>query len=562
MSRRNLVLGSLLVAAIVIGWWQLGRTGSTATANSAKAAAALTEGGQPLVFRDGRWVRVDSADVARLLHQLDNLAPGLLMVRGMVRNASDDRPMPGVEVVFAGPDGEASATTDDRGAYQIQLSAGFYRPFARGEGVLAVGPAIRERLPGPPDPGEVGVPRHMLAPVLGIFESHEAVDLEVQLGGTVVGTLVDEAGNPIPGAVVSAFALSGNQEVVRNIDGSDVAETDSRGQFRMAVPAGRVAFDIDHPQYAGLSGRSERMAWVEVAEPAEVRLIAAAGCVITGRVVDAEGKPVGPGSLELDIGGMPPNDFTPVGRIRDDGSFRFGTSDGSKIRMRAWPWKSPPSEPQAIDCAREGARPSVTFVIRPREPDVTGILLDADGEPVAGAYVDIIPDLATGMAQQERTDRQGRFAVYALPAGPYQIAAYVPDRGIRVSYIDAPARDVQLKLSATGSVRGNVPNVNEGRFTLSLGSCFAEDEDGASFAFDSYNMPGIDRIVPISGGNFKIEGLPPCTFYGRAVMGDKAMTVSVDVTPGGTTVVTWDFDQPIGQLDDDEMDIDFDYHDD
>ena len=138
-SRRRLVVVGL-AAALGLAWWGArgshgGRPGAGPGSGSAGAAAAADAPRGPTVrrFIDGRW----QSSPLRVVPHGFRAPNGLLRVTGTVHNVDDESPTAGVEVVFADGSGEASVMAGADGRYQIDLPAGAYHAFARGDGVVA-----------------------------------------------------------------------------------------------------------------------------------------------------------------------------------------------------------------------------------------------------------------------------------------------------------------------------------------------------------------------------------------------------------------------------------------
>ena len=159
-------------------------------------------------------------------------ADGLVRVTGTVLDRTSHKPVPDVEVVFADGSSESSAVADVAGRYSIDLPAGRYRPFVRGDGVMSAAPPVRERLPARPRPDQVAATRLELAPALDLQTSTDGVDLEVERSGKVHGRVIDKHGKPIAGAIVRAFATD-DFGTARPVLGTDVAETDGAGGFQL-----------------------------------------------------------------------------------------------------------------------------------------------------------------------------------------------------------------------------------------------------------------------------------------------------------------------------------------
>ena len=207
--------------------------------------------------------------------------------------------------------------------------------------------------------------------------------------------------------------------------------------------------------------------------PGEVQtrtLVLAAGCVIAGYGVRADGTPGGEGAIERDLAwpGLP--NFGRVGRIAADGSFRWTTTEATEVVLRAWPWRSQPSEPQSFSC-RDGARhDQVVFVLPERGPDLAGGLLDHTGAPVENGFIDAFGLNAT-LDQRERTDAQGRWILFGLPSGPYRINAHAPGLGIASVEVTAPEEGISIQLETPGRIEGTAAAVAHGSFELELIAC-------------------------------------------------------------------------------------------
>ncbi|MCG8424886.1 MAG: carboxypeptidase-like regulatory domain-containing protein [Proteobacteria bacterium] len=462
-----------------------------------------------MVFRDGRWVSVDRAEQLALLREMASRTPGLIRVTGTVRDTHSDRTLAGAEVVFANELGESTTVADAGGQYTIEIRGGFYRAFARADGFVAVGTIPAERLPKAPEVSNIGVPRGELAPLIGIFRDQSGVDMQVRRGAMITGTVYDSTGQPIAGAVVTGEMASGYPSRVRLVLGTDMDESDLDGSFRLEVSAGPIEFHAAHPDYAGLAPSSPRRLFLPAGATHHIDLTMARGCIIEGRVVDSRGVPAGEGSLEVGNDQVPPNDFEPVGALDSSGQFRLTRTRSGTIRVRAWPWKSPPTVPTELWCD-DGARHDLTLVIPDPDPDLEGTVVGADNEPLAHAYIDLFPLSPGGIVQQERADRYGEWAFHAVPTGDYHVTAYVPGKGIAADIVTAPSRGLRLALSGTGAISGTVQGMRDGSFLFVIEHCMTRVQDGSVVQFDETSMPHVTRLVPVEDGAFFIEDLPAC----------------------------------------------------
>ena len=533
MKRSRLVIAALAVLVLAAwrgGAWFMGEgegegEGDPASAPGGGNRAVELGAGAPAEARGRGGARVSPSP------RLD----GAVTISGTVIDAATHAGVGGVEVVFRGPAGEETTAAGPDGRYRIDVPAGAYRAFVRDETVLSVGHADHVRLPGLPDAAAAGAPDEALMPVVAASADQDGVDLTVSRGGVVRGKVVDRSGRPVPNAVLRAHSSG-----LRPTLGTDVAETGSDGAFELRLPAGNYEVDVSHARFAGLAGTDEER--LLSINPGDIRLATytlVAGCVIAGRVVGAGGQAAGDGAIEQQLG-PGDHDFAPAGRIAADGTFRWTTTAEAEIVLRAWPWKSPPSPPRAFAC-RDGARhEGVLFTLADRGPDVNGVLVDRGGAPVPHAFIDLA-SLDGGSGQQERTDEHGRWSVFQLAAGRYQVTASAPGRGIVATTITAPQAQVRLELGGTGRLEGRTPGLPRGSFELGLLGC----DDGEVVV----RLPLERRLVTVTDHAFVVEDVPAChlrfftAWRGRTAHGGAtvpaggAARVELDVGPPRAVVV-------------------------
>jgi hypothetical protein len=424
----------------------------------------------------------------------------VFVVTGLVVDRDTGQPIDRGEVVLRGETGEHVTPVDGSGAFRVEVPGGVYGAFARGEGVLAVGVPDRVRLDFGPRAETIGILDDGLVPRLAVGEDLAGIELAVARAGTIRGAVLDPDGAALPGAVVHAQG-PGPRPVTR----SDVAMSEPDGTFQLVVPAGNYVVRAHHPRFAGV--RAPQELEVTAGMQTSTLLGMARGCVISGRVVRADGRPSGGGALErFDAGRLA--SFGPAGRIEADGTFWWATLSGEDVTLRAWPWRSPPSAARTFGC-RSGARfDDVVFRIPDAEPAIAGTLVDARGAPVPFAYVEIAALDALGFDQVERTDAGGRWAVYAMPPGRHQLTATAPGRGLASTLVVAPKRDVRLQLGGTGRIAGTTTALYEGSFEAAFAQCDPPAPRRVAVEDPLAREP---RIVPVVGGRFVIEDAPACT---------------------------------------------------
>ena len=416
--------------------------------------------------------------------------PRAVRITGAVIDQLSHTGVGDVEVVFRGPLGESSTTAAADGTYAIDVLPGVYRAYVRSDDVLSVGVPDRERLPTGPRAEAVGLPDDALMPLIAATADVEHVELGVIHGGTISGRVVDRDGRPVARAIVRALGRH-----VRPVGGTDLVESDASGGFELRLPPGSYVLDASHPRFAGATHADPIE--LDAGDKVDLTVTLVAGCIVSGRVLRADGSPAGDGAIEEQFGETD-NEFGPSGRVEADGAFRWATTEDGDVTLRAWPWKSPRSSSKRFAC-RDGARfADVVFELPELHTDLEGTLVDAHGAPVALAYLNVTPLDPSTPSLQERTDGEGHWAVYNTPAGQYQVTAQAPGRGVVVTTIVAPSRDVKLQLGGVGRIEGTARELDNGSFEVDFETC-----NGMAIAHEP-------RVVPVAGGRFAIDDAPAC----------------------------------------------------
>jgi len=522
MRRRTMLAGVAVLATV---WWWHGRGEHDEVHGEPRASRPTTPGSEvgsgELAPRDGhvtfsRSGRVPGVPVRRT---------GAYTISGTVIDRDTRTPVGGVEVVFRGDGGEESVTADADGSYRIELARGRYRAFVRDDAVMSVGLGGRERLPSSPEAETVGLPDEAAMAVVMATRDTGHVDLRVVRGGTITGHVRDPDGHPIARAIVRATGNGRDRPVL----GTDVVETDDDGGFALRVPTGGWVLDASHGDYAGTL--ESNSVWVQTNAAVERDITLVAGCVITGHVIASDGGAAGDGAIEKQWGSSD-DAYSPAGKIASDGTFRWVTTDTGNITLRAWPWKSPPSPARTFACGSGARFDDVVFRIPDRGPDIEGTLADADGNPVPLAFIDLAPLDPGGISQQERTDRDGRWGVFHMPAGRYRVTAYVQGRGVVSQVIRSPQRGVALELGGTGRLEGSIAGITDGSFRLRLASCTLE---GATLAISDD-----ERVVGVTAGRFSIDGVPACALRAIALSDHAGREVRATIPHDGSATIAID----------------------
>ncbi|HEY4122792.1 MAG TPA: carboxypeptidase regulatory-like domain-containing protein [Byssovorax sp.] len=513
-SRRTYVLFGLGCAALALAFALWARrshpAANQATAAEANARAHGRAGSRGGPYDAHRAPRQGSAKLAR--------------IRGTVVDAATSHAVGGGEVVFSSGRGEVTTRADADGSYEVFVPPGAYHPFVRGKGFASAGEAPPERVRTPPRMPEGGPSAVDLAPLVVVTDDASGVDLHVLTSTVVTGHVANRSGQPVAHAVVRA------RGDVRPVLATDVAETDADGAFQLELPSGSYSVEASHPDYAGVQGSSVALQIESGREPSPMSLTLVAGCVVEGKVVGVDGAPRGDGSVDYRTPSM--SDFNLSTSIAHDGTFRWTSVDEGEVSLRAWPWMSPPTEPQTFQCT-DGARFTTTLRLPGATSDVDGTLVSAGGAAVPFAFIDIIALSPGAVTQQERADEKGDWAVFSMPAGQYLITAAVPGKGFVERHITVPSHDVELVLGGTGSIAGTIAGVADGAVSMDVSACELHPSRFRPTRSDV-------RLVSVHDGRFRIDGVAACQLSVSARAGGESALVNVTVGRGGATAASLD----------------------
>ncbi|MDQ3296534.1 MAG: carboxypeptidase regulatory-like domain-containing protein [Myxococcota bacterium] len=526
MTRRTQLTFAALItglAVLLVGSWAALRGDSEAPSTRDRATTRHRKVGTG--FGDAMAKsRARGAQIPRIAPARDD---GMVSITGTILEVGSGAPVPAVEVVFRSSAGEESTTADKDGTYHLEVPAGMYRAFVRDDAVLSVGRMDRVRLPGLPTAETAGVPDEALMPLVVATRDADGVDLSVIRGGALEGRVVDGSGRPVANAVLRAVG-----DIVRPTLGTDIVETSDDGVFVMRLPAGQYRLDASHARFAGVADGGQIT--IESGSTIRTEVTLVPGCVIAGRIVGLGGRATNDGAIERQWGSTA-FEFAPTGTIESDGTFRWATTDEVDVVLRAWPWMSPPSESKVFSC-RSGARyENVVFTIPDRQPDIAGVLRDHAGAPVPFANLDLAPLDHGGIAQQERTDAEGRFGVFHMPAGRYTITAHAHGRGVVSTTITSPRVGLELALSGTGRLEGTTALLENGSFELVLGACL---DDG------TVSLPRDHRLVSVVDSRFTVDDVPACDLKFVALRRGDARSGRAIVPAGGVAQIEIGFGGP------------------
>ncbi len=339
------------------------------------------------------------------------------------------------------------------------------------------------------------------------------VTMTLAAGVSVRGVVVNNQGNPVAGAHVSAHR-QGLFTFTRN---NSKVTTDDKGAFELTgVTLGKTQFTARHRDYA--PGQSDVINVTD--DITDLKLSLVDGASVKGRVIAKDRQPVAWARVSL--------------RVKGSGGFgrrqlRGTTADDQGIfEMKGLPRQqvtvlgsSETATSEMIELDLE-AKPKTDNleIILGVTGTIGGIVVDSSGEPLAETQVVLYPDWSSGQFDGERaalrggsnatTDGEGHFVFSGLAEGQYMLKpTNDPNNTLLWQTEGTRARtgdsDVRLVLASPGKVRGTVVS-ETGKaitnFTVTIGFPPGNPVADSQGKFELDQIPPGKYDVKISGAEF------------------------------------------------------------
>jgi protocatechuate 3,4-dioxygenase beta subunit len=281
-------------------------------------------------------------------------------VRGRILAADTGAPVRRAQVRISGPDiGTKTALTDPQGRFDFkELPAGRFTVSVAKSGYVTM-------QYGQTRPFEPGRPIE-----LGDAQLMDKVDIALPRGSVLAGRVVDEFGEAVADAEVTAMRLQYQNGRRRLVPTGRNASTNDLGQFRI--------FGLPPGDY----------------------------------YVSATLRNIGTMVLDMVGGGA--------------GLTSSGPSQTSGYAATYYPSTANPGEAQRVTVAVAQELPSVDIQLQPvKLARVTGMALGSDGKPMSGAIVMLLPSrreaMMFGPGPTSRTDKDGNFTLNGVTPGEYSL---------------------------------------------------------------------------------------------------------------------------------------------
>ncbi len=323
-------------------------------------------------------------------------------------------------------------------------------------------------------------------------------------GLAIRGVVVDADGKPVAGVSLHASARDDSTD---GDTSSGYAYTASDGSFSMVgLRAATYELTADGPMNAGPK-EPIVVATTAGRDLEGVRIVMLRGGVVEGVVVDPAGAPVAFARVQSGGGGG-----TRFATTDAQGKFRLtGLSPGGTWLMvtsdRGRQLLSPKSETD-LD-VQDGKTITTRLVVKRADGFIRGRVVDAEGKPVAGAYVDADRNeyslrLTTLSSETSViTDANGVFVITGLDDGPQVVRARSGANEATMTAV-ALGADVTLKIAGGAQLEGTVAFVDgraPARFSVTLSAGYAslrEDFVGTNGRFVFRSVPPGEATVTIN----------------------------------------------------------------
>lgn len=242
------------------------------------------------------------------------------------------------------------------------------------------------------------------------------LDVVLERGGSIRGTVRDESGSPLQDVCVAAQAADGPG------DWSETSSTGADGTYEV-TPLGAGTYDLsvapcaDQPYLEAFVGAVEVTAGVATGG---VDVTLRRATTISGTVRDAEGAPVGEVCVQAsDAGSVRGSD-----RTDDDGTYRVDLDGGGEVSLQFVDCREVPGLAGAVTTLelddgedRTGVDMSLA---EGRAASISGTVTNVRGEPLEGICV--VAYLAAETTRFGSTDAAGSYRIPAVGAGTWSVA--------------------------------------------------------------------------------------------------------------------------------------------
>jgi protocatechuate 3,4-dioxygenase beta subunit len=347
--------------------------------------------------------------------------------------------------------------------------------------------------------------------------------------GRVAGRVTaDGTSAPVAGAHVTLMPMAPGRAAPMGMPPQATTDQDGRFTFDRLAP-GTYRVDVQKVGYASINQPTPQSAVsVMVATgqttPLEVRL--KKGAVITGRIVDASGEPMAELSVvamrRVAFGNAPSRLIPAAGgaQTNDIGEFRLSGLAAGDYYVVAMPRGTSPFGGPGAPLSSGGARATIAATFFPGTTDqasahpiavsagaevgnisfamlsvpafrVSGVVVDENGNPVAGARVMLMGDgrsLLMGRPGGSQSQSDGGFTIGEVVAGAYRLTATMP---VRIDGNGGRAGVTSGSIGSTSGGRGFVGSMVSG----GVSTTFDGSERPTEVTVTDADVSGVQVVV-------------------------------------------------------------------
>ncbi|HUS81542.1 MAG TPA: carboxypeptidase regulatory-like domain-containing protein, partial [Armatimonadota bacterium] len=266
-------------------------------------------------------------------------------------------------------------------------------------------------------------------------------DIELERAAIVTGVVVDEAGEPAPGAEVWGSAHPEPTHDLQTV-------ADSAGRFELTgVPVGSE-LTLQASTMTAVTRLATTVVTAEETEPLRLVVSAEAAGFATGRVVDDQGAPQAGVTVTIyrhtEEGGSPSR--RSLRQVTTDADGRYET--GALAPGMTWEAAVPRGMLEDVRseewvCARGETHEVPDIVMDVARGTLAGVVVDADGQPLAGIEVFNAGDGPEAVTTQ--TDEAGHFRLEGLWEGTAW--AFARAEGLRPACARGETGDDDLRIT-------------------------------------------------------------------------------------------------------------------
>lgn len=310
----------------------------------------------------------------------------------------------------------------------------------------------------------------------------------------ITGRVVDQERHPLVGIAVGYSIERRSADLALHVGGSEAVVTDEDGRFELLeLPEGIV--------HVMAIAEGYRLGELEVPiapgkDALGLELVLLPGAAVSGRVLDAGGKPVSDAMVGADGGSSGPFAISDA-----EGVYRLEGVALGKRRLNAYDRRSSRQTSKEVEV---GSGDVVVDLVFAGGASVSGIVLDAGGEPVAEAAVRLG---AAGRLATASTGIDGRFTVPDVRDGEHSLSVRKPgfaSADLKVEVKDgAPVEGLEVRLERGATLVGELRGL---RFSeLPRARITAHRMSGFSDWFEaSADFEGRFRLQGLAAGDWLV----------------------------------------------------------